>query len=519
MVPRTATILRKAAKQLLFYQKVAADSEKEVEKLFRDWLPSTPWRGKAYAVGGYVRDEYLSKIKKDPSIQPKDLDIMVDSPKGGGAEEITKFINETLNKSNPGAVSTPYQMGKSYPIWQITFKEDIEYGGKTYHTKGAKIEFADSQKESFPDPKSRQRVTEPGTVEEDVMRRDFTVNMLLKDLSTGEVKDLTGRSRKDIEEGILTGHPKVNLDEMFTSDPLRMLRLVRFKAKYNWKIPQYMIDSVKRNADRISIISSERIQEEMEKIADYGKLSSLIAFMRDTDLLEHVMPEVKKLQEETQSEKHHQEGDVLTHTLMVLDNAKPGLQNQMAALLHDIGKPATRSVMEGEIKHHGHEAAAAEIAEAIMRRLNFKVKDIEVVKKMVRNHMRPHSLAKDLEKGKLTEKTLRRFIRSIGDELVDSLLDLAEADQLGKLPPSNAIPMLRERIEKARKIPVSKKPMMDGNEIKELLDLKVGPDVGVAIGIVNDIEDDYVQDEGKKPSKEYVEKELMKRWEKRMDGM
>jgi len=514
---KTAAKLREAANHLL--KKVAADAEKEVERLFKDWLPTTPWKGKAYAVGGYVRDEYLSKIKKDPSIKAKDLDIMVDSPKGGGAEELTKYINTTLNKENPGSVSTPYQMGKSYPIWQITFKENINYKGDLYQTQGAVIEFADSQKESFPDPKSRQRVTEPGTVEEDIMRRDFTVNMLLKDLSTGEIKDLTGRSRKDIEEGNLTGHPKVNLDEMFTSDPLRMLRLVRFKAKYNWKIPQYMIDSVKRNADRINIISSERIQEEMEKIADYGKLSSMIKFMRDTGLLEHILPEVKALQEETQSERHHQEGDVLTHTLMVLDNAKPGLNNQMAALLHDIGKPATRSMMEGEIKHHGHEAAASEIAEGIMRRLNFKVKDIDKVKKMVRNHMRPHALAKDLEEGKLTEKALRRFIRSIGDELVDSLLDLAEADQLGKIPPSNSIPMLREKIEQARKVPVSKKPPLNGNEIKELLDIKAGPEVGVAIGIVNDIEDEYVEKEGKKPSKEYMEKELMKRWKKRRDKM
>jgi poly(A) polymerase len=496
-------------------EKIAAVAEKEVERLFRDWLPNTPWKGKAYAVGGFVRDQYLREIKKDPSIQAKDLDVMVDSPKGGGAEQITKFINNTLNEKNPGAISTPHQMGESYPIWQITFKDNITYNGREYETKGAVIEFADSQKESFPDPKSRQRVTEPGTVEEDVMRRDFTVNMLLKDLSTGEIKDLTGRSKRDIEEGILTGHPKVNLDEMFISDPLRMLRLIRFRAKYNWKIPQYMIDAVKRNADRINIISKERIQEEMEKIAKFGKLSSMIRFMRDTDLLEHIMPEVKALQEETQSPKHHQEGDVLTHTLMVLDNAKPGLRNQMAALLHDIGKPSTRSIYEGEIKHHGHEAAAEEIAEAIMRRLKFKTKDIDAVKKMVKYHMRPHALSKELEKEKLTEKAIRKFIREIGDELVDSILDLAEADQLGKMPPSNTIPMLRERIEKARKIPISKKPILNGNKIKELLNLKVGPDVGVAIGIVNDIEDEYIQDNGKKPSKEYMEEELMRRWKKR----
>lgn len=172
---------------------IASEAEKAVEKFLLALLPETEYAGKTKAIGGYVRDEYLSQIMNDPSIEAKDLDILVEIK--DGAKKLTHYIYDIFNKPSlwdkikkflefddpkKSPVSKPRQMGKDYPIWQITFKQDINYKNHAYHTKGAIIEFADTMKESYPDPLSRQRKVEPGTLKEDIARRDFTVNMLIK---------------------------------------------------------------------------------------------------------------------------------------------------------------------------------------------------------------------------------------------------------------------------------------------------------------------------------------------------
>lgn len=147
----------------------ASASEKEVERLLAKVLPGTEFAGKTKAVGGYVRDEFLGQ-------ESKDLDILVGIE--GGAEKLTKYLHGMFGS----AISTPRNMGASYPIWQITFKGDVQHDNDTFHTEGAVIEFADGMKESYPDPNSRQRVTQPASIDEDIKRRDFTVNMLLKEV-------------------------------------------------------------------------------------------------------------------------------------------------------------------------------------------------------------------------------------------------------------------------------------------------------------------------------------------------
>ena len=203
---------------------LASSSEKEVERLMRAILPGTPFAGKTHGVGGYVRDEALG-------IDAKDLDVVVEMR--NGAEKITAFLHQMF----PVETTSPHRLGAGYPIWQITFKEDIEHEGETYATQGAVIEFADTQKEMFPDQNSRQRVVEYGTLREDIDRRDFTVNSLLKDLTTGEIVDLTGSSLQDIKNGVLRGNPGVDFDKILRDDPLRMIRCIRFQAKYGWSVP------------------------------------------------------------------------------------------------------------------------------------------------------------------------------------------------------------------------------------------------------------------------------------------
>ncbi len=454
-------------------------AEKEVELLLKNILKNTEFANKTHSVGGYVRDEYMG-------LDPKDLDIVVEID--GGAEKLTKYIYSLF----PNKVSTPRKMGAGYPIWQITFKDNIEHESKLYNTSGAVIEFADTMTERFPNPTSRQREISYGTLEDDIARRDFTVNMLLKDLTTGELKDLTGTSREDIEKGILRGHPKVSLDDVFNSDPLRMIRLARFQAKYDWNVPLSVIKIVKRNAERIEIVSAERIMDELKKLMLIGKLSQAIKFMKVSGLLKYILPEVQELKN-IQQGIHHQEGDVFKHTLLVLQNAPKTIEGQMAALLHDVGKTQTQEILGDKIQFLGHEGVGEEIARAIMNRLKFDNDTTEKVAKIVRNHMKVHNLYG------YGEKALRRFMRDVGDELVDATIDMGEADALGRFPPrlqdKEEYSTLRQRIQNIRTspVPTTKKPILNGDDIMELLNIKPGRKVKEVIEFVKELEDEYAE--------------------------
>jgi len=450
---------------------ISSNSEAEAERLLMDIIPMSRFRGKVYTVGGFTRDQLLG-------IESKDLDVVVEED--GGSKKITRYIHNMF----PKETSAPRQLGSAYPIWQINFKRDIEFNGKTYGTLGAEVQFADTQKESYPDDKSRQRVVEYGTLDEDIKRRDFTANMLLRDLTTGELKDLTGKSINDIKRGILRGHPGVDFDEIMRQDPIRLLRLVRFQAKYGWRVPLDVIKTVKKNSARIKTVSGERIRDELVKVMKVGKLAQAIRFMKTLGLLRYVMPEVEAMSgtEQEYSRGSHQEGDVFKHTMLVLRSAKPGVVNQLAALLHDVGKPDTQEVMGGVIRFLGHEKVSGEIAEAIMRRLKFERKDIKAVRKMVEMHMRPHHFVRQ-DAG---PRALRRFVREVGEELVDAVLDLAEADSLGNLPSENEIPRLRQMIREVQNVPVEEKPPLDGNEIQKVLGIGPGPEVGRAVQFLRD---------------------------------
>lgn len=471
---------------------IADKSEKEVENFLLSFLKNTPFANKVFSVGGYNRDELLG-------LDAKDLDIVVEMQ--GGSEKLTKY----LHKEFPNETSTPRQMGANYPIWQLVFKDNITHDDKTYETKGATIEFADTMKEEFKDPNSRQRSTQPGTLKDDIERRDFTVNSLLKDLTLGELIDLTGTSINDIKKGILRGNPNVSLDKIFNDDPLRMIRLIRFQCKYDWQIPKSVLQTVKRNAHRIEIVSAERIMGELEKVMKVGKLGKAIRLMKTTGLLQYVLPEIDELRGVEQHPDHHAEGDVYQHVIKVLENAPKTLEGQLAALLHDVGKSKTQNILEDKIQFLGHEDVGAEIAEAILYRLKFDAKTIKKVKAIVENHMRPHSL------GNASEKALRKFIRDVGEETADAILDMAEADSLGSYPVENVIPELRERIKKVKESPlkVPKKPILDGEEIMDILGIKPGAKVGEVGRFLLELEDDYASS-GKKLTKEIAKKEVLK---------
>jgi len=279
------------------------------------------------------------------------------------------------------------------------------------------------------------------------------------------------------------------MDQTFMDDPLRMLRLIRFMAKYGWEAAPEAVDAVRRNAHRINIISSERVRDELVKIMLVGKMAPAIRFMEETGLLEHVLPEISSLRGVDQSPEHHSEGDVFEHTMKVLEAAKPTLHAQLSALLHDAGKPATQEFIEDKVQFLGHEKVSGEITEAVLRRLRFDNTVIRKVKFLVENHMRPTSARE------FGPKAVRKFIRDIGEEIED-LLDLHDADSAGSLTPEGLPakttgPVLRKKIEEVQEIPVRVQPVLNGTEVMRILDLSSGREVGEALRWLQDRVDDY----------------------------
>ena len=243
------------------------------------------------------------------------------------------------------------------------------------------------------------------------------------------------------------------------------------------------------------------------KAISSGALYDTIKQMSEDGSLKEVLPEVDALKGVVQNPTHHSEGDAFVHTLMVLKNAKSGIVNQLSALLHDVGKAVTTEDKEGKITSYGHDEAGAKIAEEILIRLGVDEGIKNKVVKIVSLHMRPHFLRSPSGGGKATSKMLRKFVKEAGEEL-EEILDLGRADETGKIPPTNDIPEIRERIKELLAVPEKKKPILDGREVMELLGIKSGTEVGKAVKIVADLEDEY----GDELTKEFAKEELKKRF-------
>lgn len=457
--------------------KVTMTPEKELERLLLKLIPTSQFKGIAYSVGGYVRDEILG-------IESKDLDVVVE--KQNGAKQLCELLKSKFSEQ----VSTPLNLGAAYPIWKVIFRDNIELGGEIYYTKDASIDVADTQKESFPDPATRQRVTSYGTIDDDVRRRDFSCNMLLRDLTENKVID-KANGIKDIKNKVLRHHPEVSPDKMFSDDPLRMIRMVRFCAKYGFVVDPELECAAKRNAERIKLVSGERVRDELVKIMEMGKLGRAIKDLQRTDLLPLILPEVSAMEGVTQDSKYHSEGCVLTHTLLLLEKANPTVVAQLSALLHDVGKPATRSLDGDRIRFLGHEMVSAEMAREIMGRLRFDGDTIAKVVKVVENHLRPHFSAD------WTAKTTRAFIRDMGESLED-VLHNAEIDQLSSFGPDgcakeNLIPALREKIKAVSTVEVKRKPLVDGKRLMEEFSLNSGTEIGKLKSRGIEIEDELFE--------------------------
>lgn len=403
----------------------------------------TPFEGQLWLVGGAVRDELLYGSARD------DFDIVLQ----GSSQELARLLFESR-------VST---------IAPVTYER---FGTAMVRVKDTQIELVTARRESY-DEGSRKPNVQSATLEEDALRRDFTVNTLMRNLHTGERLDPLGVGLQDLKNRVL--RTPVEPAATFHDDPLRMLRAVRFRWKLGFTPAKGLYDAVRAEAHRLKIISGERIRDELTKMLLQPTAAQAFAELMDLGLLDQFAPELRPMVGLEQGDYHHL--DAWGHSLLVLQNVRPGdLVLSWAALLHDLGKPSTRFVDdEGRTRFFGHEQVGAKIAEALLRRLKLPVREIEEIGVLIRNHMRLTSV------GRFSSTAARRLVRDLGDQ-VPRLLDLIEADRAGHKPgvPSVDLVPIREKLARVQ-LETPRETLespLEGQEIMSLLGIPPGPEVG-----------------------------------------
>lgn len=338
----------------------------------------------AYLVGGCVRDLLLGR-------EPKDYDVATNATP---QQVMTIFPQTYAVGAQFGVVLVPAPdaggasecelegMSKSGCVEVATFRSDIGYSDGRHPDE---VRFSS-------DPR------------EDVARRDFTINGMLLDPVSGEVLDYVD-GRKDLEGGIIRtiGEPQ----HRFAEDKLRMLRGVRFSARFNYTIEPSTFAAIQKLANQIAVVSRERVRDELTRMLIEGHASKAFLMLDESGLLQYVLPEISAMRGVEQPPEFHPEGDVFVHTLLLLDNLPQPCTPTLAwgALLHDVGKPATFRIAPDRIRFDGHVDVGVKIARGICRGLRFSNDDTEQILALVDNHMR------FADATKMKESTLKKFMR------------------------------------------------------------------------------------------------------------
>lgn len=436
-------------------------------ELIKQTIKDTEWENKIYIAGGAVRDEILGE-------NIKDIDLLVDFPNGGILFSI--WITKKLGIYTKGNPVIYPRFGTSKFNLRKQFYKGVDLSE-------IEVECVMPRKEIYKEGDRKPDVIS-GTLKDDVDRRDFTINSLLKNLSNDDILDLTGMGRMDIEKGIV--RTPLDPDIIFSDDPLRMMRAIRFTVKYNWILPMFMINSIKKNSKRIQYISMERIQDELNKMLMTKNPDKAIRLIVITKLSNYIFPEINKLINLKQNKYHKY--DAFKHTLHVLKNTPPDLITRLAALFHDIGKYKTKTIENNEIHFYGHDDIGYHITIDIMRRLHYSRSLIEPVSLLVKEHMRTKFSGDD---GKISNKTLRKLKQIFGPYL-ENALDLIHADNIShsnnhNMP--NQINNIRKKLYQLRELDknYSEKCPLNGVDVMKILNIEGGPIVGKILNYLNDI--------------------------------
>ncbi|MDH7600695.1 MAG: CCA tRNA nucleotidyltransferase [Armatimonadota bacterium] len=424
--------------------------------ILREATKNTPYEGKLYVVGGAVRAKYLppdsrNRHAESSETENEDVDIVLE----GNALELAEFLfSKGVCKHKPVA----------YP----------RFGTAMITIGNTQVELASARKESY-EPTSRKPYTEPATLLDDVMRRDFTINTLLENLHTGEVMDLTGKALADIRDRIIRT-PR-DPEKTFEEDPLRMLRAIRFATRLGFSIHEETFNAIRSMAHRLEIVSPERIRDEFVKILMSANAAWGLEKLLESSLLQQFAPELAAMRGVTQNVYHLY--DVWTHTLKTVEAISPdeGLLLRLAALLHDIGKVQTRTVDEqGNVHFYGHQTVGAKMARDFLQRLRFPNSLIDKVAFLILMHLRVGEYH-----NQWSDAAVRRLIRDLGD-LLEEAIKLTQADKAAANPDAAYVDLeeLKRRIAKVREEMSGRQFVspLNGNEIMAVLGIGPGPEVG-----------------------------------------
>lgn len=371
----------------------------KIKQFLGNLIKGTEWEGHVYAVGGCVRDELMGS-------EIKDIDLCVSLPSGG--IRFAQWLRE--NGQTMKGVTV-------YP----------NYGTAMLHLKAfpdVELEFVQTRKEKYIDHSCRNPETAFGSIEDDCMRRDLTINALYCNVSTGEIVDITDKGVDDIRNHVIRTPAAPDLT--YDDDPLRILRCIRFASRYGWDIDAETFDGMVRNVHRLAIITKERVKDELDKMLTCQHPVMAMELLRKTGAMHYVIPELEETYDMTQNEFHF--GTVWEHMLAVMEHLKSNrLELRMAALLHDIGKIRVRTEEDGHVHFLKHEVASAEMVDELLRPLKYSNEFIKEVTFLVKHHMVCKTWGYECEHMKT--KSLRKLqYLCVTEERFRDLMLLIDAD-------------------------------------------------------------------------------------------